>query len=374
MVELREHARRLTAHDEGADDAIGAQQRHDKQRRDSPLAGRCRWTGLRGSLTRSGTCSGSRALRRDRRSQSRRGRMVCSRPPDELVAHAVGGAEPELLPQLAEHIDCAGVGHGELHRLGDDRRQHRLEVERRVDRVADLAERLQLRYRARELVGPGAQLAEQARVLDGDDGLVGEGPQRRELLLGQRPGRDAHHAEGTDRGVAAQHRHDRDGAVAGSLEVPDPDGKLLRRLLDVRDVDDPAVEDGKPMHVVARERKREHPTPRLGAGGVRVHHGRRSHHVAVGQGDADRRIGEQLQSALHDSVEHGLGIGQRAADDLQDLGGRGLLLQRFGQLRGPRLHLFEQPHVLDRDDGLVGEGLDELDLLLGERPASLRQG
>ena len=117
--------------------------------------------------------------------------------------------------------------------------------------MADLAERLQLRDRARELVGPGAQLAEQARVLDGDHGLVGEGPQRRELLLGQRPGRDAHHAEGTDRGVAAQHRHDRDGAVAGPREVPDSDGKLLRRVLDVRDVDDPAVEDGKdPMHVV----------------------------------------------------------------------------------------------------------------------------
>ena len=37
------------------------------------------------------------------------------------------------------------------------------------------------------------------------------------------------------------------------------------------------------------------------------------------------------------------------------------------QLARPRLHLVEQPHVLDRDDGLVGEGRDELDLLVGER-------
>ena len=29
-----------------------------------------------------------------------------------------------------------------------------------------------------------------------------------------------------------------------------------------------------------------------------------------------------------------------------------------------RLHLVEQPHVLDRDHRLVGEGLDELDLAL----------
>ena len=31
------------------------------------------------------------------------------------------------------------------------------------------------------------------------------------------------------------------------------------------------------------------------------------------------------------------------------------------------LHVFEQPHVLDRDHRLVGEGCDQLDLLVGER-------
>ena len=33
------------------------------------------------------------------------------------------------------------------------------------------------------------------------------------------------------------------------------------------------------------------------------------------------------------------------------------------------LGLVEQPHVLDRDHGLVGEGLEQLQLLVGERPA-----
>ena len=37
-----------------------------------------------------------------------------------------------------------------------------------------------------------------------------------------------------------------------------------------------------------------------------------------------------------------------------------------------RLHLFEQPHVLDRDHRLVGEGGDELDLLFGKGPGSER--
>ena len=39
----------------------------------------------------------------------------------------------------------------------------------------------------------------------------------------------------------------------------------------------------------------------------------------------------------------------------------------FGQLARARLHLVEQPHVLDRDHCLVGEGLDQRDLRIGER-------
>ena len=66
-------------------------------------------------------------------------------------------------------------------------------------------------------------------------------------------------------------------------------------------------------------------------------------------------------------VEHRLQIERRAADDLEHVGGGGLLLQRFGQIVGALLHLVEQPHVLDRDHGLVGEGGDQLDLLVGER-------
>ena len=54
-------------------------------------------------------------------------------------------------------------------------------------------------------------------------------------------------------------------------------------------------------------------------------------------------------------VEHGLQIEGRAADNLEHIGGGGLLLQRFGQIVGACLHLVEQPHVLDGDCGLVGE-------------------
>ena len=60
-------------------------------------------------------------------------------------------------------------------------------------------------------------------------------------------------------------------------------------------------------------------------------------------------------------VEHRLQIEGRAADDLEHVGGGGLLLQRLAQL-------VEQPRVLDGDDGLGGEVRDQLDLLVGERP------
>ena len=64
--------------------------------------------------------------------------------------------------------------------------------------------------------------------------------------------------------------------------------------------------------------------------------------------------------------EHGLQIEGRAADDLEHVGGGGLLLQQFTQFT-------EQPRVLDGDDGLGGEVRHQLDLLVGERPYLLAE-
>ena len=44
------------------------------------------------------------------------------------------------------------------------------------------------------------------------------------------------------------------------------------------------------------------------------------------------------------------------------------MLARLRKLPALVLDFVEQPHVLDRDHRLVGEGLDQLDLLIGERP------
>ena len=50
----------------------------------------------------------------------------------------------------------------------------------------------------------------------------------------------------------------------------------------------------------------------------------------------------------------------RAADDLEHVRGRSLLLEGFTQLA-------KQPRILDGDHGLSGEVLDQRDLLVGER-------
>ena len=51
---------------------------------------------------------------------------------------------------------------------------------------------------------------------------------------------------------------------------------------------------------------------------------------------------------------------------MQDLRGCRLLLQQFGEFARALLLGFEQADVLDRDHRLVGEGLDQLDLLVCE--------
>ena len=55
------------------------------------------------------------------------------------------------------------------------------------------------------------------------------------------------------------------------------------------------------------------------------------------------------------------------ADHFQHFTGGGLLFEGFGQVSISVLQLLEQPNVLEGDGGLVGEGLQQGDLALGER-------
>ena len=82
--------------------------------------------------------------------------------------------------------------------------------------------------------------------------------------------------------------------------------------------------------------------------------------VVAHQEDALFVAREQALAAFQDLLEHRLAVGDRAADHAQHLGRRRLLLERL-------LGLVEEARVLDRDHGLVGEGLEQGDLARQER-------
>src|SRR5262249_50077008 len=60
-----------------------------------------------------------------------------------------------------------------------------------------------------------------------------------------------------------------------------------------------------------------------------------------------------------EGLKHFSQVKRRTADDLQHVGGCGLLLERLTQLA-------EQPRVLDGDDGLIGKGRRQLDLFFSK--------
>ena len=73
-----------------------------------------------------------------------------------------------------------------------------------------------------------------------------------------------------------------------------------------------------------------------------------------------RRLAKPYRPVEH-RVEHRGEVAGRGIDDLQYLGGRGLLLQRLARLG-------QEPRVLHCNDRLRREVLQQRDLLVGERP------
>src|SRR5262249_60794809 len=92
-----------------------------------------------------------------------------------------------------------------------------------------------------------------------------------------------------------------------------------------------------------------------------------SQHIAAREEDLAVNGLAQPGRAFENGVEYGLDVRRRARDDAQDLSSGGLLCEAVRQLLIALLQLREQAHVLDGDHGLVREGLEECDLLIGER-------
>ena len=73
------------------------------------------------------------------------------------------------------------------------------------------------------------------------------------------------------------------------------------------------------------------------------------------------------RGALDDGIEDRLHVRGRAADDAEHLGCRRLMLQRLAQFCVALLEFLEQAHVLDGDDGLIGKGFEQSNLLVRKR-------
>jgi hypothetical protein len=74
----------------------------------------------------------------------------------------------------------------------------------------------------------------------------------------------------------------------------------------------------------------------------------------------------QAHGIRENRVEHRLKLSGRARNHSENLAGRGLLLQRLGQLTVPVLQFPKQPDVFDSNCGLISKGSEERDLLVRE--------
>src|SRR5690349_1350349 len=86
-----------------------------------------------------------------------------------------------------ELVDRTSFGVGELHRPRHDGGQHGRKIERRIDRLAHLAEGLELLDRAGEFGRALTQLLEQSGILNRDDGLPCKVTNQLNLLVRERP-------------------------------------------------------------------------------------------------------------------------------------------------------------------------------------------
>src|SRR5262245_37269310 len=86
--------------------------------------------------------------------------------------------------------------------------EDRLDVRGRArDHAQNVARRRLLLQRLGEIVGALAQLVEQPRVLDSDDGLVGEAGNQGDLLIGERANFRTVDDEGSDQLALLAHWH-----------------------------------------------------------------------------------------------------------------------------------------------------------------------
>jgi hypothetical protein len=253
------------------------------------------------------------------------------------VQHLVDQAEQ--VAAAAEDLPGPGtlsLGGPRIHR--QDLGEAEDGVEGRAQLVGHAGEELALRLvRALQLAVLLLDLAEEARILDRDHGLIGEGLDQRDLLRCEwaRLGfiMIVTEEEGANRRPFAHQRH------GEHRPHPGPAKACLRELIHARGVDlDIGEMDRAPfsdrLRVDTALGQRAQLTRELVRpfGARAIPSGACPQHVALDPPDAAMAGATEPRRPLRHRRQHGVNVGGRAADDVQHLGRRRLLLQRLIQI------------------------------------------
>src|SRR5262249_28477304 len=246
--------------------------------------------------------------------------------------------------------------------------KHRLELAREArDDAQHLRCRGLLLQRLAEIGRALAQLIEESRVLDGDDGLPREARHQLNLLVAKRTDLLAVDADGADQLIFLEHGNGEDRAVAAVRNGGDEKWgarDIGRQLGDVGDLRG-LFGFSRPPEAGLRGWTNDCRAC-LGIGRRCVVHRQGAETIAFAEIErAELGLANAHRIAQH-GREHRLQIAGRTGNDPQHLRCRGLLLQRLAEVGRALAQLVEQPRILDGDDGLSGKARDQRDLLLAE--------
>jgi hypothetical protein len=265
--------------------------------------------------------------------------------------------------RIGRSADSGGVLGDGLHdwpQVGWRARDHPQDLARRSLLLQGFGHLIMgLRHRAVLLL----QFRKQSDVLDGDGGLVGQRVDQSHFGLGKQADLLARHRDGTDAPALAKQ-----GCVQLSSDSARfIEGVETRRVREyIGHVDGDSLTNGSrgEPRIVQRARKCRfnglHPLRPPS---------RRNHRQepAIGQEEQANGRAAEAQRTPQDRLEDRCGVSEGRRDGPNAAAGRRLALERPRQLAAANLQFLEQARVLDHDDRLRREGLEDSNLLLGER-------